>query len=60
MYNYHIVYLEPESIPQERNRKKLIAVKNKLTKNHKVAVDDAIHNLPLKSCRPKRADPEEG
>jgi len=33
-YEYNIAYLQPESIPQERNREKLIKIKNKLTKNH--------------------------
>ncbi|OGL45264.1 MAG: hypothetical protein A2W05_03940 [Candidatus Schekmanbacteria bacterium RBG_16_38_10] len=50
-YDYHIIYLEPESIPQERNRKKLIKIKNKLTKNHTKPVSEAIYYLPLKSCR---------
>lgn len=50
-YVYHIVYLEPESIPHEHNRKKLIKIKNKLTKNHTKPVHEAIYYLPLKSCR---------
>jgi hypothetical protein len=49
-YVYHIVYLEPDSIPQERNRNKLVAIKNKLTKNHTAGVAEAIHHLPRKSC----------
>src|SRR3989337_2109644 len=50
-YEYHLVYLEPDSIPQEMNRKKLIKIKSKLTKNHTMKVCDAIYYLPLKSCR---------
>ena len=42
-YEYHIAYIEPDSIPQERNRKKLIKIKNKLTKNHTKAVSEAIN-----------------
>ncbi len=49
-YEYHIAYLAPESIPQERNRKKLTAIKNKLTKNHTKPTNEAIYYLPLKSC----------
>ena len=55
-YEYHIVYLEPESVPQERNRRKLVAIQNKLTKNHTAAVAGAIHYLPLKSCRAMVSD----
>ena len=50
-YDYHIVYLEPENIPQEYNRKKLEKIKNKLTKNYTKPVSEAIYYLPLKSCR---------
>src|SRR3989304_5807529 len=31
-YKYHITYLEPENIPQDYNRKKLIKIKSKLTR----------------------------
>jgi hypothetical protein len=55
-YGYHISYLEPESIPQEINRKKLIKIKNKLTKNHTKPVSEAITYLPLKSCRAMISD----
>jgi hypothetical protein len=55
-YEFHISYLEPESIPQENNRKKLTAIKNKLTKNHTKPVNEAIYYLPLKSCRKMVAD----
>ena len=50
-YDFRISYLEPENIPQEYNRKKLINIKNKLTKNYTKPVNEAIHHLPLKSCR---------
>jgi len=50
-YEYHISYLEPNSIPQERNRKKLEKIKDKLTKKHTKPVGEAIYYLPLKSCR---------
>ncbi len=55
-YEYHIVYLMPESIPQKENRKKLIKIKNKLTKNHTKPVSEAIYYLPLKSCRAMVSD----
>ena len=55
-YEYHIAYLAPESIPQERNRKKLTAIKNKLTKNHTKPTNEAIYYLPLKSCRKMISD----
>jgi len=55
-YEYHIAYLEPESIPQEYYRKRLIKIKNKLTKNHTKAVSEAIYYLPLKSCRAMISD----
>lgn len=55
-YDFHIAYLQPESIPQERNRKKLKKIKNKLTKNHTKAVSEAIHYLPMKSCRAMVSD----
>jgi len=50
-YEYHIVYLQPESIPQERNRRRLVDIKKRLTKNHTAQVADAIRHLRLKSCR---------
>ena len=55
-YEYHIVYLEPEFIPQEQNRKKLIKLKTKLTQNYTVPVEETIHRLPLKSCRKMVSD----
>jgi hypothetical protein len=50
-YEYHIKYLQPESIPQENNRNKLVAIKTKLTKNHTKPVHEAIYYLRLESCR---------
>jgi hypothetical protein len=55
-YEFHISYLEPENIPQEYNRKKLIKIINKLTKNHTKTVEEAIYYLPLKSCRKMISD----
>ena len=55
-YEFHIFYLEPENIPQEYNRKKLTNIKNKLTKNHTKPANEAIHHLPLKSCRKMVSD----
>jgi hypothetical protein len=55
-YEYHIAYLGPDSIPQDRNRKKLQAIKNKLTENHTKPANEAIYYLPLKSCRKIIAD----
>ncbi len=50
-YEYHLVYLNPEFIPQEINRKKFINIINKLTKKQTKQVGEAIYHLPLKSCR---------
>ena len=55
-YDYHLVYLESEYIPQERNRKKFTKIKNKLTKKGTVPVSKALHRLPLKSCRTMVSD----
>ena len=51
VYEYHLIYLEPDFIPQGKNRKKFTRIKNKLTKNHTARVCEAIYHLPLKSCR---------
>lgn len=55
-YEFHISYLNPDSIPQEENKEKLIAIKNKLTKNYTKPVREAIHHLPYKSCRKMISD----
>ena len=51
VYEYHLKYLDAESIPQEQNRKKFAKIKNRLTKNRTLPVAEAIRHLPLKSCR---------
>jgi|WetSurMetagenome_2_1015567.scaffolds.fasta_scaffold00201_5 hypothetical protein len=56
VHEYHLKYLDPQSIPQPKNQKKFTAIKNKLTKKNTKTVRQALHMVPLKSCRKMALD----
>lgn len=49
-YEYHLSYVEPSDMPKKAMQKKLEKVKNRLTKNHTLPVNEAIHKMRLRTC----------
>jgi len=50
-YEFHLSYIDPDDMPTDELKKKLINTQSKLTKKHTLSTNEALKRMRLKTCR---------